>query len=187
MRLISRAMYAQISAQNSWFFNFHLEDLLVEELVFWQSNLDHLHGRRIWFKSSAVRVAYSDASDTGYGGCIVELGPQVAAQGVWSADLAKESSTMREILAVRKVLQSFAPKFAGLLHTDNQNVARIIGVGSRMSSLQSEGKRIFEACVYHGISIEPEWVPRSSNEQADYLSRIVDFDDWSVSPNIFRF
>ncbi|CAH3141245.1 unnamed protein product, partial [Porites lobata] len=114
VRLMSRAMYAQISAQNSWFSNFYLEDSVVDELVFWQSNLDHLNGRRIWFKSSAVRVAYSDASDTGYGGYIVELGPQVAAQGVWSADLGKESSTIREILAVRKVLQSFAPKLAGL-------------------------------------------------------------------------
>jgi len=63
----------------------------------------------------------------------------VAAQGVWSADVTKESSTMRAILAVRKVLQSFAPKLAGLCvkwHTYNQNVARIIGVGSRMSGLQ---------------------------------------------------
>ena len=66
----------------------------------------------MWFKSSAVRVTYSDASDTGYDGYIVELGSQVAAQGVWSADLAKKSSTMRDILAVRKVLQSFAPKLA---------------------------------------------------------------------------
>ena len=114
----------------------------------------------------------------------------MAAQGVWSADLAKESSTMREILAVRKVLQSFAPKVAGLCvkwHTDNQNVARIIDVGSRKSGWQSETERIFEICVHHGISIVPEWVPRSSNEQADYLIRIVDFDDWSVSPHIFRF
>ena len=79
-----------------------------------QTNLDHLNGCRIWFKSSAVRVAYSDASDTGYGGHIVEIGPQVATQGVWSADLAKESSTTGEILAVRKVLQSFAPKLEGL-------------------------------------------------------------------------
>ena len=52
-------------------------------------------------------MAFSDASDTGYGGYIVELGPQVAAQGVWSADSAMGSSTMREILADRKVLQSF--------------------------------------------------------------------------------
>ena len=33
------------------------------------------------FGSSAVRVAYSDVSDTGYGGIIVELGPNVAVQG----------------------------------------------------------------------------------------------------------
>ena len=76
----------------------------------------------------------------------------MAAQGVWSADLAKGSSTMREILAVRKVLQSFAPKLAGLCvkwHTDNQNVARIISVGSRKSGLQSEAKRFFESFVPH--------------------------------------
>jgi len=88
VRLMSRAMYAQISAQKSWSSNFYLEYSVVEELAFWQFSLDHLNGRRIWFKSTAVRVAYSDASDTGYGGYIVELGPQVAAQGVWSAHLA---------------------------------------------------------------------------------------------------
>ena len=52
VRLMSRAMYAQISAQNIWFSNFYLEDSVVKELVFWQSNLDNLNGRRIWFKSS---------------------------------------------------------------------------------------------------------------------------------------
>ena len=123
-------------------------------------------------------------------GTRIELGAQVAAQVVWSADLAKESSTMREILAVRKVFQSFAPKVAGLCvkwYTDNQNFARIIDVGSRKSDLQSEAKLIFEICVLHVISFEPEWVPRSRNGQADYLSRIVDLDDWTVSSHIFRF
>ena len=190
MCLMSRAMDAQFSAQNSWFSIFFLEDSIVEELVFWQSKLDNLNGRRIWFKSIAVRVACSDASDTGYGDYIVELGPQVAAQGVWSADLAKESFTMREILAVRKVLQSFAPTLAGLCvkwYTDNQNVARIIDFVSRESGLQSDAKCIFEICVHHGISIKAEWVPSSRNEQSDYLSSIVDFDDWSVDPHIFRF
>ena len=33
----------------------------MEELVFWQSNLDHRIGRRIWFKSSVVRVAYLES------------------------------------------------------------------------------------------------------------------------------
>ena len=51
VRLMSRAMYAQISAQNSCFSNFYLEDSVVEVLAFWQSNFDHLN---IWFKFSAV-------------------------------------------------------------------------------------------------------------------------------------
>ena len=70
--------------------------------------------------------------------------------------------------------------------TDNRNVARIIDIGSPKSPLQEEARRIFNICVLHGISIEPEWVPRASNEQTDYLSRIVDPDDWSVSLPIFQ-
>ena len=64
----------------------------------------------MWFGSSAVRVAYSDASDAGYGGYIVELGPHVAAQGTWSEIEVAQSSTMRELIAVRNVLQSFSSR-----------------------------------------------------------------------------
>ena len=84
-RLMSRSMYSQISEQACWFCLFTLADSVRSELVFWLSNLDQRNGRPIWFKSSAVRIAYSDASGTGCGGYIVELGPQVAAQGVWSS------------------------------------------------------------------------------------------------------
>ena len=30
-----------------------------------------------------------------------------------------------------------------------------------------------------------DWIPRSLNEYADTISRIVDFDDWSLNPCIF--
>ena len=53
--------------------------------------------------------------------------------------------------------------------------------------MQEEAKRIFEICVLHEISIKSEWVSRSRNEQADYLSRIVDFDDWFVVLVFFAF
>ena len=36
--------------------------------------------------------------------------------------------------------------------------------------------------VQSQIRIEPEWIPRELNEQADYLSRIVDYDDWFLNP-----
>ena len=53
-----------------------------------------------------MRVVYSDASDTGYGGYLVAHGNLVA-NGQWAKDEAKQSSTWRELQAVRLVLQSF--------------------------------------------------------------------------------
>ena len=78
----------------------------------------------------------------------------MATQGVWSADLAQESSTLREILAVRNVLQSFAPKLAGLCvkwHKDYQNVACIIGVISEL--MASDGLR-----SVGGLQVASEWL-----------------------------
>ena len=30
-----------------------------------------------------------------------------------------------------------------------------------------------------------EWIPRSQNEIADYVSRITDADDWMIDPSLF--
>ena len=38
----------------------------------------------------------------------------------------------------------------------------------------------------HDVSIDIEWIPRSANEVADYLSKIFDFDDWCVRDSYFR-
>ena len=92
-----------------------------------------LNGRAIWFSPSVTRVAYSDASSTGYGGYVVELGPQISC-GQWTADQAKCSSTWRELRAVDFVLRSFAPMLQGRSIkwlSDNHNVVRIIQNGSK--------------------------------------------------------
>ncbi len=46
--------------------------------------------------------------------------------------------------------------------------------------------RIFEFCIAHKITLRSEWIPRSQNEQAAYLSRIIDYDDWEVESRVFR-
>jgi len=56
-----------------------------------------------------VRFAYSDASSSGYGGYLVEHGNLVA-NGQWSSEEASQSSTWRELRAVRRVLESFQRK-----------------------------------------------------------------------------
>ena len=45
---------------------------------------------------------------------------------------------------------------------------------------------IFQLVLRNGIDLQVDWIPRSLNEHADAISRIVDFDDWGVSFEFFR-
>ena len=87
------------------------------------------------------------------------------------------------------VLQSFASSLSDeqiCWFTDNQNVVRILMYSSRKPLLQAEALAVFHLCVAHHLTIEPEWSPRRDNQVADYLSRVVDEDDWMVPPMIFH-
>ena len=76
---------------------------------FWLNEISKFNGQRIWPKPSAVRVVYSDASATGYGGYTVEHGTMVA-NGHWSPEDATQSSTWWELRAVRLILEAFQSK-----------------------------------------------------------------------------
>ena len=188
-RLRIRALYAVINSYFSWNVWVALTEDAREELRFWQSNVAALNGQPIWFKSGATRVVFSDASDYGYGGYSVEVGPEFV-QGSWSEHEAQLTSTWRELKAVYQVLCSLAPKLRGHImkwFTDNQNMTRIVQSGSKKPHLQDGAMAIYEICFQNGIKLEMKWIPRSQNELADYLSRIQDFDDWMIDPDFFDF
>ncbi len=75
------------------------------ELQFW---IGTYNSQPVWHSPFAVRVVFSDASESSYGGYMVECGPQVA-NGQWSPEEQKWSSTMRELTTLTKVLASFTP------------------------------------------------------------------------------
>lgn len=54
-------------------------------------------------------------------------------------------------------------------------------------SLHDIAINIFSNCIQNQISLEVEWIPRSENEVADYLSKMYDYDDWSISDTVFQF
>lgn len=186
-RFKTRSMYATLEARQAWCEVLALSPDAQAELRFWSASLADYNSQPIWHSPSAVRVVYSDASDTGYGGYVVEHGPCVAFDQ-WTAEEAAQSSTWRELSAVWQVLQSVASKLANVRvrwFTDNQNVARILQVGSRKPQLHAIALKVFSLSVQYQIRLEPEWIPRELNERADYLSRIVDYDDWSLNPAVF--
>ena len=186
-RLRTRALYSIINQRIFWSDRLFLSLEAQDELKCWQHNIAQLNGWPIWFSPSATRVAYSDASSTGCGGYVVELGPEIS-HGQWSIDQANCSSTWRELRAVDHVLRSFAPKLQG--HTirwlsDNQNIVRIIQYGSKKPHLQDGAMSIFETCFQYSIKLGMDWIPRSDNDIADYISKVRDFDDWKINPAIF--
>ena len=126
-------------------------------MKFWLNEISKFNGQHIWPKPSAVRVVYSDASATGYGGYTVKHGTMVAT-GQWSMVDALQSSTWRELRAVRQVLESFQTKLENervRWFTDNQNVVRIVQYGSRQPALQVEALKSFAVCVSHQAGMDP--------------------------------
>ena len=95
-RLMTRNIYAMLNARSSWRQELFITQEVQEELAFLLEHIEKFNGLNIWPEPSAVRVVYSDASSTGYGGYCVEHGDQIA-DGQWSLMEAHQSSTWREL------------------------------------------------------------------------------------------
>ena len=114
----------------------------------------------------------------------------MGAHGQWSETESKQSSTWRELKAIYLVLKSYAKKLEGHIVkwlTDNQGTMCIVRAGSRKKHLQDDASVIFELCFTHSIRLEMDWIPSSLNEYADAISRIIDYNDWSLNKTVFSF
>ena len=70
-------------------------------------------------------------------------------------------------------------------YTDNQNVVRVILVGSMIKELHDLALDIFFFLSKHReILLDVDWIPRDQNVVADRLSRITDYDDYSVHDEV---
>ena len=108
-QLTTRRLYAVLNSRFSWDQQLTLSKEATEELVFWKIHMSKFNGQNLWPSPSAVRVVYSDASNTGYGGYCVEHGGHIM-WGQWSQEEAQQSSTWWELKAVRLVPEAFSDK-----------------------------------------------------------------------------
>ncbi len=188
-RLMTKAMHMCIEEKLHWESAVMISKEALSEIQFWVRNISDINSCMIGPKPSATRMVYSDASCTGYGGYTVGIAEDIA-QGQWTVDEVSKSSTWREMKAIDQVMKSLVGNLSNQRvkwFTDNQAVARIATQGSMKQDLQSIALDIYDTCVKEHITLEVDWIPRSKNERADFISRIIDWDDWSVSDEIFRF
>lgn len=188
---ISRYCSISVAAAQDWDSKFTLDQYCVREIEFWETNLDRLSLKSIIdspFRPSKY-VVYSDASATQCGVHLNVNGEQICHKQ-WDVHECGMSSTWRELTAIVFTLESFLPLLKGSYikwFSDSQNACRIIQVGSMRKGLHVIALKIFHFCVDNGIELEMQWIPRTKLDRADFISRIIDVDDWQIKTSFFEF
>ena len=187
-RIMTRHSYFDILRRSSWDSKLLVSRHTLTELLFWKNNLPLLNSKCILSSQSHYsRICYSDASSSGCASYILHFRDTIAHK-MWSVEEAQKSSSYRELKAISLGLESFLQLLQG--HTINgtrtiNQFSRIVEVGSMKEELQSLALHIFTMCVLNSIRLEVEWIPRSANDRADFLSKIVDYHDWRVRRKYF--
>lgn len=189
-RLMTRYCSISIAAAQDWDSVFLLDEYCQRELVFWQDNAKKLNIKYINNNDTRKSnyVIYSDASSTGCGAHFDFNGEKVCHRQ-WDEHESQKSSTWRELTAIEFALDSFLPLLKGTYvkwFSDSQTACKIISVGSMRSDLHVITLKIFQICADNAIHLDIQWIPRTELEKADFISRIIDIDDWQITETCFE-
>jgi hypothetical protein len=109
----------------------------------------------------------------------------------FSESECEESSTLRELVAVRELVISQAFEWSCeriLILCDNFNVSVILRKGSRKIHLHAIAIELHLICHQMQISLSSMWVTRDDPRisQADAMSRYLDFHDWGTTEEAYK-
>jgi len=190
-KIRSKDLYANkdaaLGVSNNWDRRCQLSTPARRQLVFWLDFLASPKHRPLRQSGPPEVVIFSDASDVA-GAAFVE-GTDLEAHLNWTALERRTSSTWRELRAIDFSLAAFRDYLQNKTvswKTDNQAVTYIVEKGSMKPALNGLAESIMQLCSDSQIRLSVSWIRRTENQIADLLSREIDFDDWSVSDDLFR-
>jgi hypothetical protein len=189
--IMTRYCYMKIMSRLSWdsVLNPERNEDVLKELHFWLSNIYVSNTKKLCGVFEKDVIVYSDASNVAAGAYTVELNQKVF-HLMWKEHEANKSSTWRELRAIEQTLICFQDDFTAKTlkwFTDNQACVKIVQSGSMKLELQNLALNIFSVCVNKGITLDIQWIPRQENTIADYISNIIDYEDWGVTDDFFQF
>ena len=187
-RIMTRHCSMSVASAASWDGRFPLDEFCKHEIWFWKRNIFQVNERDCFLYHKPSRFIYSDASKTGCGSLITLNGGAICHK-MWDDAERCKSATWRELAAIEFSLRSFVQLLKSAhvkWYTDNRTVATIVGVGSMKLDLQKIAIDIFQFCINNNISIDIQWIPREQNVRADFISRLIDPDDWQITKEFFN-
>ena len=188
-KLMTKSLHRALDRRRGWDSCVELDPCARKESEFWKNNVSNLNSR-LFLNTvrKPSRIAYSDASATGCA-AFIAIDDTPVSHIKWDSLQMNQSSTWRELHYVSFALKSFARLLSGCdvkWFTDNQAVPSIVHSGSMKEHLHILALDIFQTAKDNKIDIEVEWIPRNQNERTDYLSKIVDYDEWTVKDCYFH-
>ena len=189
VRLFTRNIYREIAQADTWYQQLSLAQSTKEDLQFWLRNIENVNGCTFKHRPTTTQIIFTDASGDGYGGFMVQRLQELICSGKFEPHDRSQSSTYREVLAVKLVLQSYGEILRNQtvqVNMDNFGATRVLTIGSSKEVLQTLALDIFYHCLRNNIKLTPEWIPRDQNYDADYFSKINDSDGWGVDQNTFN-
>lgn len=97
--------------------------------------------------------------------------------------------SFREVKAIYLVLCQYCDILSTLkikIFSDNSGAIAILHKGSPVPELNNLSKQIYSLCVKKQIIYEGQWIPRTLNDQAHFLSKCYDPDDFKLNPVLFQ-
>jgi hypothetical protein len=98
-------------------------------------------------------------------------------------------SNERELLAAIELFTGCAEYLRNsffTLHFDNMNAASILEKGSSKFRLQNYATFTERICRNYNVKLKTVWIPRCLNNAADLLSKMVDYEDYTVQKWFFE-
>lgn len=150
-----------------------------EELKFWVENLEELakKGKPAIKKFKIPEISINtDASDEGWGAVIVTSGSRIEMKAGELEKTEKDSSTIREIMALEAVLKENTTRLEKKtvrVYMDSQAAETIMSrQRTHKREINTRLKRIWTECRKNEIDLDVKWIPRELNKGADLLSRV---------------
>ena len=107
VRFFTRNIYREITWATSWYQRLRITQDTKDDLHFWIKNIDHINGCSFKHRPATTQMVFTDASEDGYGGFTVHKLQKLICAGKFDRYAREQSSTFRELLAVKLVLQSY--------------------------------------------------------------------------------
>ena len=188
-QLMTRYCSIEVAAAADWDTPFLLDQYCQRELQFWKVNALKLNSKTVSHYNSkhSNYIIYSDASGTGCGAHF-DLNGERVCHKQWDVYEIHNSSTWRELTVIEFALNSFLPFIKGSYikwFSDSQAACKIVSVGSMRADLHMIALRMFQFCVDNAIQLDIQWIPRSELARADFISRLIDIDDWQITASCF--